>query len=389
MSRPRLTIGTYGEITTRRRPSGRIEARARYRDWDGATRLVQASGDTAAAATHALKAKCVDRNLIAPSAGSLTIDSSFPDLVAYWLEDIELEDRLATATRQLYERDMRTLVLPAFKDLTLREIGVARCDQFLKRLAKDSYSKAKHARVVLRLALALAVRHEVLLRNPIDHVARLHRDARMPDAFTPEEITAIRAAIAYWEAGREVSGPKPDGQLGAIIEVMLGTSARIGEVLAIRRRDINLSVPSVRISGTIVSPKGEPTTRQDHPKTARSRRTIRLPGFAETAVQRRLRELNTIDPDALLFCSREGTPLTTNNVRRQLRHVMNLAGIDGVTPHKFRRTVATTINEQAGVELASQLLGHTDPAITIKHYIRRNETVDPTTAGLLEKAFGS
>ena len=130
MSRPRLTIGTYGEITTRRRPSGRIEARARYRDWDGATRLVQASGDTTAAATHVLKAKCVDRNLIAPSAGSLTADSRFPDLVAYWLEDIELEDRLSTATRQLYERDMRTLVLPAFKDLTLREIGVARCDQF-------------------------------------------------------------------------------------------------------------------------------------------------------------------------------------------------------------------------------------------------------------------
>lgn len=388
MSRPRLTIGTYGDITTRRRPSGRIEARARYRDWDGATRLVQASGDTAAAATHALKAKCVDRNLIAPSAGSLTAASPFPDLVAYWLEDIDLEDRLATATRQLYERDMRTLVLPAFKDLTLREIGVARCDQFLKRLAKDSYSKAKHARVVLRLALALAVRHEVLLRNPVDHVARLHRDVRMPDAFTPEEIAAIRAAIAYWEGGREVSGPKPDGQLGAIIEVMLGTSARIGEVLAIRRRDIDLSVPSVRISGTIVSPKGEPTTRQDHPKTARSRRTIRLPGFAATAVQRRLRELNTIDPDALLFCSREGTPLTTNNVRRQLRHVMNLAGIEGVTPHKFRRTVATTINEQAGVELTSQLLGHTDPAITIKHYIRRNETVDPTTAGVLERAFG-
>ena len=90
-----------------------------------------------------------------------------------------------------------------------------------------------------------------------------------------------------------------------------------------------------------------------------------------------MKELNTIDPDALLFCSREGTPLTTNNVRRQLRHVMNLAGIEGVTPHKFRRTVATTINESAGVELASQLLGHTDPAITIKHYIRRNETVNP------------
>ena len=36
MSRPRLTIGAYGEITTRRRPSGRVEARANNRDWDGA-----------------------------------------------------------------------------------------------------------------------------------------------------------------------------------------------------------------------------------------------------------------------------------------------------------------------------------------------------------------
>lgn len=43
----------------------------------------------------------------------------------------------------------------------------------------------------------------------------------------------IRAAIAQWKSAADhTSGPKPDGQLGAIIEVMLGTSARIGEVLA-------------------------------------------------------------------------------------------------------------------------------------------------------------
>lgn len=105
-------------------------------------------------------------------------------------------------------------------------------------------------------------------------------------------------------------------------------------------------------------------------------------------MQFRLKQLDTIDPDALLFCSREGTPLTTNDVRRQLRHVMAPAGVEGVTPHKFRRTVATAINESAGVELSSKLLGHTDPAITIKHYIRRNKTVDPTRAGILERVFG-
>ncbi|MGC3956270.1 MAG: tyrosine-type recombinase/integrase [Propionicimonas sp.] len=333
--------------------------------------------------------KLAERALFQPSMSSLTPDSPFPDLVAYWLEDLDLEDRLTTRTRQLYERNMQTLVMPAFGNLTLREIGVARCDHFLKQLAKQSYNRAKQARVVLRLALGLAVRHEVLPRNPMDHVSRLRRPASPPDALTAAEVNAIRAAIVCWEAGRSSSGPKPDGQLGAIVEVMLGTSARIGEVLAIRRRDIDItgSVPSIRISGTIVSNRGEPTHRQDHPKTARSRRTVAIPSFTAEAVRRRLARLEDSSLDALLFRSRDGTPLTTNNVRRQLRHVLDLAGIEGVTPHMFRRSVATAINEHAGVELAAELLGHTDPKITIQHYIRRKQMVNPVTAEVLERAF--
>ncbi|WP_208322681.1 hypothetical protein [Salinibacterium sp. ZJ454] len=48
MSRPRLTIGTCGEINFQRTSGGKMtaRARARYRDWDGKTRLVQATGDT-------------------------------------------------------------------------------------------------------------------------------------------------------------------------------------------------------------------------------------------------------------------------------------------------------------------------------------------------------
>lgn len=79
--------------------------------------------------------------------------------------------------------------------------------------------------------------------------------------------------------------------------------------------------------------------------------------------------------------------MTTNNVRRQLRQVMDIAGIIGVTPHIFRRTVATVINEQAGVDLAAELLGHTDSKIMIQYYIRRNEMVSPITAELLDRAL--
>ena len=197
-------------------------------------------------------------------------------------------------------------------------------------------------------------------------------------------------AIAQWESAVDhVSGPRPDGQLGAIIEVMLGASARIGEVLAIRRRDIDVTsaVPSIRIAGTIVSRKGELTFRQDHPKTSRSTRVVALPTFTSDAVRRRLAASESLGLDELLFQSRDGTPLTTANVRRQLRHVLGGAGIDGVRPHLFRRTVATAVNTFANVDLAAELLGHTDTKITVMHYIRRSEQVNPATAALLDQAF--
>src|SRR5680860_445780 len=102
MSRPRLTIGTFGEITTRLMPSGRYEARTRYRDWDGQARQVQSSGGTAKAAERALKGRLAERFLQQPTDTTLTPDSLFKDLVTYWLEDIDLEGRISRTTRNLY-----------------------------------------------------------------------------------------------------------------------------------------------------------------------------------------------------------------------------------------------------------------------------------------------
>lgn len=390
MARPRTPIGTFGKISHRRLGKERCEARARYRDWDGKLRAVQCTGPTAAAAELALKRKLSERSLFQPGFVGFSADSRFSQLIDYWLEDMEIEDRLSRTTRLLYERNMRTLVAPSFEELTLREIGVARCDYFIKQLATQSYSRARQARVVLRLALSLAVRHEVIPRNPIDHVSRLRRPARTPDAFEDSEVSMIRDAIREWEERPITAGPRPDGQLGQIVEVLLGTSVRIGEVLAIRIRDLDLrgAQPTVRICGTIISRKGEPTHRQTHPKTSRSVRTIVLPQFAVRAIRERLRNRLSIDPDALLFCNRTGGPLTTNNVRRQLRTIMDKAGLQGVTPHRFRRTGATTIYQAGGIELAAGLLGHTDPRITQQHYIVRDDLVDPSTATMLELRFG-
>ncbi|MDR1392760.1 MAG: hypothetical protein LBJ62_02145, partial [Bifidobacteriaceae bacterium] len=163
MSRPRLSVGTFGEMLFLAKPTGHIEARARYRDWDGKLREVQATAKTRRAAEAALKEKLAGRALFKPATGDLTPDSTFAELAAYWLEDLDLEGRIAPSTRARYESLLRESVLPTFEHLTLRDIGVARCDAFVKQLARKSYNQARQAKSVMRLAFCLAVRHEVLL----------------------------------------------------------------------------------------------------------------------------------------------------------------------------------------------------------------------------------
>ena len=125
MSRPRIPIGGYGEIAFIQRAKGKVEARTRFRDWDGQTRLVQATASSKPASEVELKKKLTQRNAFQPIDTTLTPDSPFPALVDYWLADLDLEGRIAPATRFNYERDINRLVLPAFRGFTLREIGVA------------------------------------------------------------------------------------------------------------------------------------------------------------------------------------------------------------------------------------------------------------------------
>lgn len=58
--------------------------------------------------------------------------------------------------------------------------------------------------------------------------------------------------------------------------------------------------------------------------------------------------------------------------------------IEGVTPHSFRRTVATFLDRASVPDLAAEMLGHNSTKITKKQYIQHDERVDPITADILE-----
>lgn len=149
---------------------------------------------------------------------------------------------------------------------------------------------------------------------------------------------------------------------------MLGTSARIGECIGLRRCDVDMttSPPTLLIDGTITQTREQGVRRKNAPKRTRQRRRIALPSMAAAAVRRRL-ALADRGAEALLFPTAKGTPLSVSNYERLLRSFVDdnrdaLLGI-GVDPdeystHLYRRTVATLVEQAAGITLASRLLGH-------------------------------
>ena len=386
--RPRTPIGTFGAVNVRRR-TNRVMAETRVRDIDGRLRRVSASASSAAAARRLLKERLQDRSGYG-SGGQLKASSSFRELAELWLVDLELRD-LAAGTKQTYRDQLRLHVRTAFEHYTLGEITTGRVEWFLKAQAAVSDSRAKQSRTLLNLMFAFALRHDAIARNPVEGTSQLRRAKATPQALTIDEITAIREAAARWRSGPGLPGPKPDGQVRDIIEVLLGTAMRPGEVLALRPCDIE-ELPTgmiASVNGTVVQRKGSGAERQPRPKTDASVRRIPVPEFAAVVLRRRIADMPASARTRTIFASRTGGPLSPYNVRRTFREFLQLADLGGssISLRWYRRTGATVIARGIGTDAAAVFLGHTSTAITEGHYIEPDPTVDRTPAAHLERTL--
>ncbi|WP_111719352.1 tyrosine-type recombinase/integrase [Homoserinimonas sp. OAct 916] len=391
MSRPIQPLGTYGAISVRRVGS-KYAATTRYRDMDGRYTRIQATDSTETKAAYALKAKVAEHTR-AGGDGDLNRNSTVADLANYWLVEARVGGRQMPQTLDCYEQNLKAVVLPALGRLRLHEVTVGRVDRFLKVLAPAHPSRARRARIVLSLVFDLAVRHDAAGKNPVRDAAPVPHPRKEIRSLNHSQLQALRASVATWRTGENVYGPRPDGRLADVIEMLLGTSARIGEALAIRKCDVDMSVspPTVTISGTLVGRKGQGLYRQPHTKHSKQWRIIAVPSYTAQAIRSRLAAQSAAPEDAPLFCTRNGTFVSPHNLRRQLRAVLADAGLpegielSDITPHTFRRTVATTINRAASSDLAAELLGHTSREITEAFYIQPTKRVNPVTAEILEQ----
>jgi len=74
---------------------------------------------------------------------------------------------------------------------------------------------------------------------------------------------------------------------------------------------------------------------------------------------------------------------------RLLDDYAGIAALRDVSPHSFRRTVATEIDEVYDAEAAMQHLGHTSKTVTERHYINRRLVVPDYRAATERLAPGA
>lgn len=379
--RPPTSLGTWGMIRTTRVREGVYRARTRIRDRDGVTREVTATGTTSAAAERALREKLVDRTT--PTQQAITADTTIAGLAGLWLAFLRDEGRIEATTVTEYERVLDKVVIPELGGLRLREVTTSRLDLFLVGLRGTSVSRQRKAKVVMGAMLGMAVRHDALAVNPVQQTSRIHRERFETRSLTLEDLSTVREALRAWTA-RQRPGPKASRDMADIIDLMLATGARIGEILAVRWVDVALDAtrPTLTINGTIKTEPGRGTYRKPSPKSDASVRTVVLPDFAIAVLRRRLAAARNRD-DAV-FPTRNGTWQQVNNVERRWRQVRKDTGLEWVTPHTFRKTVATLISERVDAETASQQLGHSSPAITREFYISK-PTIAADVAHVLDE----
>lgn len=387
MGRKPLPIGSWGLIRTepigqdKRGGPKRYRARAYYRDFDGRTRLVEASGRTATQAGQNLRSKLQNRTL-AGRDGDLTGMSRFADAADLWLskvDDMVREGRRSPGTGDTYRRQLRNHVLPAMGEVRLGEATTPLVDKVIGAIKVDvSSATAKSCRSVISGVMGLAVRYGAITANPVREVERIEsRPRREPRALTMDERVQLLRQLQEDEVARRRDLPD-------LVFFMLATGVRIGEALAVVWSDADFEAGTVRITSTLARVKGEGLLRKGT-KSRAGERTLPLPVSAVAMLRRRFMSGARLDQP--VFPSVEGGFRDPANVRRELRDARGTETLAWVTSHTFRKTAATILDEAAlSARLVADQLGHSRPSMTQDVYLSRR-AVDSQAAQALEAAL--
>lgn len=316
-----------------------------------------------------------------------------------WLWDYK-KPSVRPNTFSAYEQNIRIHIKPEIGDILLKDLKPAMLQRFYnskhdstndKSKGKISAATIKKIHNIIHEAIEQAIKNELIDKNVSDRVQTPRLEKKDVRVFTLKEQKIFLEAIA------------PD-RLGCAFILDMATGLRIGELLALRWKDIDLNKGVIRVNQSLGRIKVFDTIDQYHTelhfgelKTRSGRRSVPIPKNVVNSLKIHQEKQDVekaacgnsyVDND-LVFCTEIGTPLEPRNLMRKFYAIIEKLQIPKANFHCLRHTFATRALE-AGInpKVVQEMLGHANISMTLDTYSHVLPDTKRAAADKLNSLFG-
>lgn len=281
-------------------------------------------------------------------------------LITRFLEHIAEERHLSPHTVRAYRGDLERFLAFLAGDFLARppervrprDVDALAVRSFLARLQRDGIGRRSQGRALaaLRSLFRFACREGILERNPARPVRTPKAPQRLPSHLRPGEIEGLLEAAG---------GADPLSRRDrALLEVLYASGLRVGELVGLDWRDLDLRARVLRVVGKGGKERMVPFGR---PAAEALSRWLEVWGEVRGPL--------AADGEEPVLLNHRGGRLSDRSVRRILDRRVTAAALDaGIHPHTLRHTFATHLLEQgADLRAIQELLGHSSLATTQRY----------------------
>ncbi len=252
----------------------------------------------------------------------------------------------SSATVLAYGKDIEQLkdFLKELERNKVHEISTKDLQAFMAKLSKEGYTPKSISRKTnsTKTFFRFLKINDFITDDPALLLEHPKFEMKPPRILTKTEYRALRDAA------------RSDTRMSAIIELLLQTGIRIGELARLQLPDVKFGNQKV---GELHVPAGE-----SYPE-----RTVPLNKAAEGALKRYI-DIRPKSKNETLFVTKTGRPLLVRNIRTAIDRYFKLAGIHNAKVNDLRHTfVAHHLMSGTSLVLVSKLAGHKRLATTEKY----------------------
>lgn len=251
----------------------------------------------------------------------------------------------STATILAYSKDIEQLVDFLGKEGVSDPAGIAtgNLNDFMAKLAKGGYTAKSISRKTnsTKTFFKFLKTSGIIQADPATALEHPTFETKPPRILSRIEYRALRDAA------------RGDIRMSAVIELLLQTGVRIGELAKITVEDVTL--------------EGDNPSLYIQPNEGTVERNIPLTKPAVEALKKYL-EMRPKTQSKALFITKTGRPLLVRNIRTAIDRYFKLAGIKGAKVNDLRHTwVSHQLQSGISLTLVSKLAGHKRVSTTEKY----------------------